>query len=357
MDNNIKIKVSRGETINLGNFESLRCDISIEAVCDKKDVEQTYNKLKTWTINKIDRPNSFDEVIGNKQIVSSLESILKRDRNDIPHAFLLSGMSGCGKTTITRIIASMLGCPERINDNINSDFMEINAANFRGIDTAREIESSMHYKPLLSKVRVYNLDEVHMGTRDFQNSMLKPLEEAPNHVYFLLCTTEKNKIIKTIQNRCSCFEVQPLNDKESLELITWVLNDMEFNIPDDVKDEIVEVSEGCPRQILMSLDQILDLPEDQMLKSIQSININDTEIRELCQAMLNNDSWKNMAIILKGLKKYEPEKIRRSIIGYMATVILKNNNEKAALIFDCFRENVYDSGMPGIIFSTYNTTI
>jgi len=303
------------------------------------------------------RPHSFSEVVGNKQIVKSLKSILKRDRNDVPHAFLLSGMSGCGKTTIARIIASKLGCPERINNNLNSDFIEINAANARGIDTAREIMSAMHYKPLLSKTRIYLLDEAHMGTRDFQNALLKPLEESPNHVYFILCTTEKNKIIKTIQNRCSCFEVQPLNDKESMELISWVLKDMEFDVPDDVKNEIIEVSEGCPRQILMSLDQILDLTEDQMLKSIQSINVSDAEIKELCQAMLNNGSWKNMTTILKGLKKYDPEKIRRSVIGYMAAVMLKNSNDKAALIFDCFRENVYDTGMPGIVFATHNTTI
>lgn len=306
------------------------------------------------------RPKNFDEMIGNKQIINSLQSILKRDQKDIPHAILFSGPSGCGKTTLARIFASEMGCPEKINNETNGDFVELDIAHLTGVDTAREIRQTMHYHPSIAKCRVWILDEFHKSSSSFQNAMLKALEDAPKYAYFLLCTTEPNKLLKTIRNRCSAFEVKNLEESEISQLLNWVLNEEEFDIPNDVKSEIVEVSEGCPRQALVILDQIIDLPEDQMLESVKSANVDEKEVRELCQAMLKESSWKKMAGILKGLKNNDPEKIRQSIIHYMKAVMLNdtsagNTAGRAALIFDCFREPVFYTGMAGIVANTFNT--
>ena len=303
------------------------------------------------------RPNNWAEVIGNKGIISSLKSILKREKEDIPHAFLIQGKTGCGKTTIGRIIAAELGCPERINDEVNGDFIEINAANNRGIDTARSIMETMHYHPSGAECRVWLIDEIGVTTKDFQTAMLKALEDSPKHTYFILCTTDPQKLLPTLKNRCSTFEVESLDDEEIIQLLDWVLNEEEFDIPNDVKEEIVDAVDGCPRQTLVILDQIIDLPEGEMLDAVKDTKVDKKEIIELCRVMLKQESWKKIASILKGLKSSEPEAIRRVVIGYMSSVMLGGgaSANQAALIFDCFRETTYNFGMPGIVFSAFNT--
>lgn len=307
------------------------------------------------------RPRNFDEVIGNEDIINSLTSILNRDMADVPHAILLTGGSGMGKTTIGRIIADILGCPKKTRDGeVNGDFIEINAANNRGIETAREIIATMHYHPAMSKCRVWLIDECAASTRDFQQSMLKILEDSPEHCYFILCTTDPQKLLPTIRNRCSTFAVKSLPDNQTKRLLNNVLSEEETDIPDNVKDEIVEASEGCPRQALVMLDQIIDLPEDQMLESVKGTSVDGKEVRELCQAILKKQSWKKISGVLKGLKKEDPEKIRRAVLGYMSAVMLNDANagesaSQAALIFDCFKEPVFYTGFPGIVAASFNT--
>lgn len=305
------------------------------------------------------RPNKFSEIIGNQGIINSLDSILGRDE-DIPHAFLLQGPSGCGKTTIGRIIASKLGCPETINGEVNGDFVEVNASNNRGIDTARVIMNTMHYHPSVAKCRIWLIDECHSTTKDFQNSILKALEDSPKHTYFILCTTEPDKLLKTIRNRCSTFEVKSLSDDEILTLLNNVLIEENFKIPEEAKTEIVRLSDGCPRQALVLLDQVIDLPAEEMADALINTQIDEKEVKALCQALLKRKNWKTISTIIKGLKSSEPEKIRQAIIGYMKAVMLNDisggdSASTAALIFDCFKEPVFYTGMAGIVFAAFNT--
>lgn len=307
------------------------------------------------------RPQSFSEMIGNQKIINSMKAILKRNKDDIPHAILFSGPSGCGKTTLARIFAKELGCPEKINEENNGDFIELDIASFTGVDTAREIRQVMHYYPSSSSsCRVWVLDEFHKASNSFQNAMLKALEDAPKHCYFILCTTEFQAILKTIRNRCSTFEVESLEERDIKRLLDWVLNEEEFDIPDDIKDEIADSAEGCPRQALVILDQIIDLPEDEMLESVKGTSANKKEVKELCQAILKKQSWKKISGILKDLKKEDPEKIRRAILGYMQAVMLNDSSagesaSQAALVFDCFKEPVFYTNFPGIVAASFNT--
>lgn len=299
------------------------------------------------------RPKTFNEMVGNKNIISSISSQLDRDKDGVPHAFLLHGESGCGKTTTARIIASKLGC--RVHSK-NSDFVELDTAHFTGVDTARDIRNTMVYSPISSECRVWILDEFHKASTAFQSAMLKALEDAPKHCYFILCTTEPKKLLKTIRNRCSTFKVSKLEEKEIIQVIDGVLKQEKFSIPDDVKKEIAAVSDGCPRQALVILDQVIDLPEDKMLGSVgDGIEEDKKEIKDLCQALLKGKSWKIIAEVLKVLKGTEPETIRRAVIGYMSAVLLNSGSAKPALIIDVFKDNVFDSGMPGIILNCYET--
>jgi DNA polymerase-3 subunit gamma/tau len=274
------------------------------------------------------RPKNFDEIIGNTQTVNSLKSIV--GRADRPRVYLLAGPTGCGKTTIGRILAQELGCPPEIDGDINPDFQEINASNNRGIDTAREIMSSMQYKPLSGKARLYLLDEVHQTTRDFQHAVLKALEDTPEWIYFVLCTTAPEKLLPTIKNRCSKFEVSTLSDRNMGKLLDWILTEEKVTIPDDIEKSIIRAADGCPRQALVMLeksiiraadgcprqalvmlDQIIDLKEEDMMEAIREIEIKEQAVIDLCRALLRGESWKGMKEILKGIDE-EPEKVRRA---------------------------------------------
>jgi len=296
------------------------------------------------------RPKKFSEIIGNEATVKTIQN--KISGEDPPHSIILHGPSGCGKTTLARIIANELGC--KINSN---DFAELDIAQLTGVDTAREIRQNMNFLPMESKCRIWLLDEFHKASSSFQNAMLKALEDTPKHVYFILCTTELNKIIKTVQTRCQKYKVESLTNIQIEKLLRWVLDGEEFNIPENVIEEIIDASDGCPREALVVLDQIIDLPVDKMIDAIQQTEAN-REVKELCQAMLKGADWNKLRKILKGLKGTEPERGRQAIIHYMKAVALNNPDAaQAALIFDCFRENVFYSGMAGIVFATYNTTL
>lgn len=308
------------------------------------------------------RPTEFNEIIGNKSTIETIKNKIKGE--DPPHAIILHGPRGCGKTTIARIISEELGCKIKSND-----FVELDAVQTGGIDTAREIRQNMNFMPMESKCRVWLIDEAQDSSAKFQAGLLKALESGPKHCYFILCTTNLNKIIATVKSRCTQWKVELLNDKQIEELIKWVLKGEDFEIPNDVTEEIINVSDGCPREALVILDQIIDLDSNKMLDAIQQSEAN-REVKELCQAMLKGKDWPELAKILKGIQGTDPERCRQAIITWFASVALdrqgfnKNNIQKwnevaarSALVFDCFRETVFYTGMAGISFATYNTTI
>ncbi len=159
------------------------------------------------------RPVEFDEMAGNEAEIESFQKVLEKESP--PHTYLLIGPSGCGKTTLARIAARKLGA-----DALS--LTEINSADNRGIDTAREIIHQLHYLPPGSGSRVFIIDELHQTSKDWQNAMLKPLEDTPEHVYFFLCTTDPNKLIKAIRTRCTEVRVNPLDPDTIYRIILRV---------------------------------------------------------------------------------------------------------------------------------------
>ncbi len=293
------------------------------------------------------RPQTLKEVVGNKLTVTKLESILVKESK--PHSFLFAGPSGCGKTTLGRILASALGCLEK-------DVQEINASNNRGIDTIRDIISTMRYKPLTGVARAYILDEFHQTTKDGQNAILKALEDTPEHVYFILCTTEPQKLLTTIQNRCHRFDVENLNEDELTILIKKTLRKERKRVPTEAITYIAEKAEGCPRLALIMLDDIIDLDESLQIAALQSFKTQESMVVTLCQSLLSKSKWSVLAKILKGIQE-EPETVRRAVLGYMTTVMLSKDTPRAAVVFDCFSEPFYNTGKAGLVFACYNTLL
>jgi DNA polymerase-3 subunit gamma/tau len=276
------------------------------------------------------RPQNTNEIIGNQDTVLKLEKQLLNP--DGPHVFLFSGTRGCGKTTLARIATQLIGCNEK-------DIQEIDVANNRGKDDATQLKNGVRFLPMFGKTKAYILDEVHQGTPAYFNALLKTLEDTPKHVYFFLCTTDPQKVLTTVKSRCSQYSVEPLTQKEIVELLEWVIAEEMVDIHKSELKKISEVCEGIPREALIILDQIIDLEPADRLKAIENTKVRERELKELCTALLEGKSWKVVSKILKDLKG-EPESIRHGIMGYMNAVLL-NNNENAALIMEEFRTPCY----------------
>jgi DNA polymerase-3 subunit gamma/tau len=300
---------------------------------------------------KVYRPESLEEVEGNEKIVRQLEVMLKKDREDIPHAILFSGPKGCGKTTLGRIIAKELGCED-------SDFCEVDSADFRGIDTIRDIRRNMHYA-CLGDSRVWMLDECHMLSKDAQNALLKALEEPPDHVYFILCTTEPEKLLDTIRSRCKAgwFEVQPLELTEMEEFLRSIVKAEKKSVPKEVIKQIARDSMGSCRDALGVLDKIIDLDEDEMLEAAEQEAARENAVIDLCRALMRKDKWPVIAAIIRNLDKEDPEKTRLAILGYCSSILLSEKTKdapQAYVVMDCFRQPLWNNGRAGLVMCAYD---
>jgi len=292
------------------------------------------------------RPDSLDSIKGNESIIATLDKMLSNPET-CPHVFMLHGSSGCGKTTIGRIIADRLGCK-------GSDFREVNSADFRGIDTVRDIIKNSQYKPLEGECRVWLIDEIHKSTNDAQNALLKILEDTPKHVYFILCTTDPQKVIAAIRGRCIELQVKPLTDTQMKGLLRSIVRGEGEYLSTEIYDQIIQDSQGHPRNAIQILEQVLNVDEEKRLEVARQTAAMQSQAIELCRVLLKKSSWKEVAIILTALKDQEPEDIRRVVMGYCQAILLKGaDNERAGMVLEQFMEPTYNSGWPQITLNCF----
>lgn len=289
------------------------------------------------------RPKTLEEVKGNKPIIVPLKTMLE-NKETMPHSFLFHGKSGTGKTTIARIIANELGC---LSENI----IEMDIAQFRGIDTIRDLRKKIQYKPLGGGNMTFILDELHSATNDAQNALLKILEDTPVHVYFILCTTDPQKLLPTIRSRCSQFQTTSLSDKDMGLLLKEIAEKENETLSDEVIELITESSQGQPRNALTILEQVFNVPEKRRIKIAEKAAEEKSEAIALCRALISRKSWNEIKTILKGLKSQEPETIRHVVLGYATSVLLNNDNEIAFAILESFEEPTYNMGFPAIVLA------
>ena len=288
------------------------------------------------------RPVELETVVGQDGPVASIRKYI--DKGNLPHSILLTGPSGCGKTTIARILGTHLKCGER-------DFIEINAADTRGIELIRDIRTVMNMAPLFGSSRIWLIDEAHKLSSEAQAAFLKILEDTPKHVYFILATTDPKKLVKTIHTRCAEFKLNSISDTDMGKVIRRVVVHEEKNVSDVVIREIVEVSEGSARKALVVLDQIIDLDsEEAQIEALKMTSASKDVAIELARALINpRASWGDVAGILKELKD-DPEGIRYMILGYCRSVLLGGGKlaPRAYMVIDIFSKNFYDSKQAGL---------
>lgn len=295
---------------------------------------------------KLYRPKRLERLVGNTQTVCALLKMLEKKK--VPHTILFHGPSGCGKTTLARILRVELECAD-------GDVLEMNCSSARGIDDVREIMRCMKLSPTGGKCRVWILDEVHMTTKEAQNSMLKMLEDTPSHVYFFLCTTDPQKLLPTIRSRCSEMPVKLLTDEEMGTLIRRVCRKEEIELSDKVLAALVELAAGGARAGLVLLDKVRHLDEDsERIAAMQRASDESNEAIELCRELLKGPraaSWKTISKIIRQVK--DVEATRWMVLNYAKAVLLGKQDGQAYQMIRAFRDHFYDSKEAGLVAACY----
>ncbi|MFC1559609.1 DNA polymerase III subunit gamma/tau [Candidatus Margulisiibacteriota bacterium] len=222
------------------------------------------------------RSQVFDEIIGQEPIIQTIKNAVKNNR--ISHAYLFSGPRGTGKTSTARIFAKALNCEKgptpdpcgkcdnciKIKDGHAVDVMEIDAASNRGIDEIRDLREKARYAPVEGKYKVYIIDEVHMLTSEAFNALLKTLEEPPEHVIFILATTEPQKVPLTILSRCQRLDFRRIPYDKIVEQLKKITSKEKYSIEDSALNLIVRNSEGSMRDAISLLDQLISFCEGKI---------------------------------------------------------------------------------------------
>ena len=239
------------------------------------------------------RPLDFDSVVGQDSIVKTLKNSIIN--NNFSHAYMFFGSRGTGKTSISKIFARDVNCLkpkdglacQKCDNCLDSfskecvDIIEIDAASNNGVDEIRELRSNIHLVPNRLKYKVYIIDEFHMLSDGAFNALLKTLEEPPEHVIFILATTDPQKVPETIVSRCQCFSFKRISDDVIYEKLKYIVDKEKIKIDDAVLKKIAMLSDGGLRDAIVSLDKLVSYTNNKItLDDFNDLNgiISDEDI-------------------------------------------------------------------------------
>ena len=318
------------------------------------------------------RPNSFDEVIGQDHVVQVIKNSIEQER--VHQAFLFSGTRGVGKTTIARLLAKCLNCMSSdaptsqpcnkcessisIQEGKSIDFLEIDAASRTGVEHMRELLSSVHTSPSVSRFKIFLIDEVHMLSKGSFNALLKTLEEPPSHVIFLMATTDPEKVPKTVISRCLQLNLKTVSRNNLQEHFRKICEKEGINSDDESLSLVAKSAEGSVRDGLTLLDQAIahgngKLAAEDVKKLLGTID--DSLIYELLDSITDGrkeDAFKT----LNNIEKLNPdyEALLKDLISNIHEVslhhVLENSNKEpvpkiASKMDEQYCQLIYEIGL------------
>ena len=233
------------------------------------------------------RPKSFEEVVGQEAVTITLDNAIKKEK--LGQALLFSGPRGVGKTTCARILAGKINLNEKGNDDYSFNIFELDAASNNGVEHMRNLNEKVRVPPRIGNYKIYIIDEAHMLSADAFNAFLKTLEEPPEHVIFILATTEKSKILPTVLSRCQIYDFKRISVIDIKNRLETIVIDQKIKYDDDALFLIAECSDGSLRDSLQILDRMINFCDSDLSinKVSKNLNIIGTKLYlSLCEKII-----------------------------------------------------------------------
>lgn len=284
------------------------------------------------------RSQNFDEIVGQKHIITSLTNQIKN--NQVGHAYLFTGTRGTGKTSIAKIFAKAINCPhshngnpcnkceicESITNGTNVDILEIDAASNNRVDEIRELREKVKYPPVTCKYKVYIIDEVHMLTDSAFNALLKTLEEPPAYVVFILATTEVQKLPATILSRCLRFDFKLLTDEQLEAHLKYVFDDSKIKYESDALALLAKLGCGSVRDTLSIADMCVAYSNRNVTYSsvIEAVGMTDRQtLKSITKCLLEGNKGELLSTInLVASAGKNLVQLAKDMVGFVRDVLV-----------------------------------
>ncbi|MCL1139831.1 DNA polymerase III subunit gamma/tau [Shewanella pneumatophori] len=294
------------------------------------------------------RPATFEQMVGQSHVLHALTNALTQQR--LHHAYLFSGTRGVGKTSLARLFAKGLNCEQgvtatpcglcsacvEIAEGRFVDLIEVDAASRTKVDDTRELLDNVQYRPSRGRFKVYLIDEVHMLSRSSFNALLKTLEEPPEHVKFLLATTDPQRLPVTVLSRCLQFNLKSLSQDEIAGQLGHVLGQEQLSFDASALTLLAKAANGSMRDALSLTDQAIAFGAGQVkLEQVQTMlgSIDEKHVIALLEALTNADIMNLMQVTAKVLSfGAEPEEVLRSLLELLHQITLTQFAPAAAQV-------------------------
>jgi DNA polymerase III subunit gamma/tau len=284
------------------------------------------------------RPQTFAELVSQEHVKTTLENAIVQNR--IAHGYIFSGQRGTGKTTVARILARCLNCiqgptatpcgscPSCLETAAGNapDVIEIDAASNRGINEMRELRENVRYRPARDRYKVFIIDEAHQITSEAFNALLKTLEEPPEWVVFVLCTTEAHKIPATIISRCQHFSFRSVEFEELVRRVEWICGQEGIQADAEVLAVLAQAGDGSVRDSLSALDQAIaccgrELKAAEVRALLGAFSLDS--LQQITESLASSDSRRMLEVVAELERNgHNLQHFCRELAGYFRNLIV-----------------------------------
>lgn len=295
------------------------------------------------------RPQTFDTVVGQAHITTTLKNAIKN--NQLAHAFLFCGPRGVGKTTCARILAKTINClnlqPDgeacdtcssckSFNDGASLNIHELDAASNNSVEDIRQLVEQVRFAPQAGKFKIYIVDEVHMLSASAFNAFLKTLEEPPSYAIFILATTEKHKILPTILSRCQIFDFKRITNNDTAQHLQQIAEKENIKADKASLQIIAQKSEGCMRDALSILDKIVSFTSGEVTykNTIENLNILDHDYYFSLLEALTKQDLSSALLLFNEIndRGFEGDTVVNGFAEFLRNILVCKDPKVAALL-------------------------